>query len=168
MKNSKLGDLRSSFYGRLEDLSEETIKRIIMKLLIFKVLKEKFNSFRVEATILVYINVGRMVDHFKRGSIRIILTDTLAQEEHDELLRSMRETKKRTKGDRKDLKKKLGKGGVAADESSEDSDVEDSDDQKCKTESIEKSSSKKKKIKDEKVSSKLEKKRKKKQEKIDS
>lgn len=105
MKNSKLGDLRSSFFGRLEDLSEETIKRIIMKLLIFKVLKEKFNSFRVEQTILVYINVGRMIDHFKRGAIRIILTDQLAIEEQDALLRSMRETKKRSKTDRKKLKK---------------------------------------------------------------
>lgn len=67
IKNSKLGDLRNSFFGRLEDYSEETIKRIIMKLLIYKVLKEKFNSFRVEQTILVYVNVGRMIDIFKRG-----------------------------------------------------------------------------------------------------
>ena len=46
-----------------------------MKLLIHKVLKEKFNSFRVEQTILVYLNTGRMLEHFKRGAIRIILTD---------------------------------------------------------------------------------------------
>jgi hypothetical protein len=66
-KNSKLGDLRTSFFGRLEDYSNETIMRIVMKLLIFKVLKEKFNSFRVEQTILVYVNTGRMIEHFKRG-----------------------------------------------------------------------------------------------------
>lgn len=64
-KNSKLGDLRNSFFGRLEQYTEETIKRIIMKLLIYKVLKEKFNSFRVEQTILVYVNVGRMIENFK-------------------------------------------------------------------------------------------------------
>ena len=100
-KNSKLGDLRTSFFGRLEDYSEETIKRIIMKLLIFKVLKEKFNSFRVEQTILVYVNVGRMIENFKRGQIRIILTDCINKKEEDELKKLKttvtKEGKKRSK-----------------------------------------------------------------------
>jgi hypothetical protein len=56
-----------------------------MKLLIFKVLKEKFNSFRVEQTILVYVNVGRMIDNFKRGQIRIILTDCIDKHEDADL-----------------------------------------------------------------------------------
>lgn len=56
-----------------------------MKLLIFKVLKEKFNSFRVEQTILVYVNVGRMIENFKRGQIRIILTDCINKKEEDDL-----------------------------------------------------------------------------------
>jgi len=43
-----MDDIRRAFFGRLSSYSEETIKRIIMKLLINKVLKEKFNSFKVE------------------------------------------------------------------------------------------------------------------------
>jgi hypothetical protein len=52
-------DIRKSFFGKLADLTEVQIKQIVMKLLINKVLKEKFNSFRVEQTILVYIIPGR-------------------------------------------------------------------------------------------------------------
>ena len=40
-------DIRKAFFGRLSDLSEEAIKRMIMRLLINKVIKEKFNSFKV-------------------------------------------------------------------------------------------------------------------------
>ncbi len=46
-----------------------------MKLLVNKVLKEKFNSFKVEQTILVYIIPGRRIQAFKDGSVRIAITD---------------------------------------------------------------------------------------------
>ena len=41
-------DIRKAFFGRLADYSDDAIKRMIMRLLINKVIKEKFNSFRVE------------------------------------------------------------------------------------------------------------------------
>jgi len=67
-----------------------------MKLLIFKCLKEKFNSFRVEQTILVYVNVGRMIENFKRGLIRIILTDCINKEEEKLLKKDVvKDVKKR-------------------------------------------------------------------------
>ena len=112
-KNSKLGDLRTSFFGRLEDYSEETIKRIIMKLLIFKVLKEKFNSFRVEQTILVYVNVGRMIENFKRGQIRIILTDCINKDEESILKKDGKDV---AKDGKKRAKKQLMKDKVAGEE----------------------------------------------------
>jgi hypothetical protein len=68
-------DIRKSFFGKLADLTEVQIKQIVMKLLINKVLKEKFNSFRVEQTILVYIIPGRRMQAFKEGLIRIVITD---------------------------------------------------------------------------------------------
>ena len=48
-----------------------------MKLLISKVLKEKFNSFKVEQTIMVYIIPGRRMQAFKDGAIRIVITDVV-------------------------------------------------------------------------------------------
>lgn len=48
-----------------------------MKLLINKVLKEKFNSFKVEQTIMVYIIPGRRMQAFKDGAIRIVITDVI-------------------------------------------------------------------------------------------
>lgn len=80
-----------------------------MKLLIFKVLKEKFNSFRVEQTILVYVNVGRMIDGFKRGQVRIILTDCINKDEEMDLKKlKKRETlEQKKKNKTKCLKDKL-------------------------------------------------------------
>lgn len=72
-----------------------------MKLLIYKVLKEKFNSFRVEQTILVYVNVGRMIENFKRGQVRIILTDCISKREEQDLKKSLKEP-----SDIKEVKKK--------------------------------------------------------------
>ena len=66
-KCNKLDDIKRTFFGRLVDYPDECIKRIIMKLLICKVLKEKFNSFRVEQTILVYLIPGRRIEAFKHG-----------------------------------------------------------------------------------------------------
>ena len=66
-KSTKLEDISKAFFGRLSDLSEEQIKRLVMKLLIQKVLKEKFNSFKVEQTILVYLIPGRRMHAFKQG-----------------------------------------------------------------------------------------------------
>jgi hypothetical protein len=43
-----MDDIKRAFFGKLSDYSEEAIKRMIMRLLINKVLKEKFNSFKVE------------------------------------------------------------------------------------------------------------------------
>ena len=79
-----------------------------MKLLIYKVLKEKFNSFRVEQTILVYINVGRMIENFKRGQVRIILTDCISKREEQDLKKKVNDTsdtKKKQK--KKSLKDKV-------------------------------------------------------------
>lgn len=76
-KNTKMEDMKSTFFGRLSTFSEDLIKRIIMRLLINKVLKEKFNAFKVEQTILVYLIPGRKMNNFKRGEIHIILTDCL-------------------------------------------------------------------------------------------
>lgn len=76
-------DIRKAFFGRLADYSDDTIKRMIMRLLINKVIKEKFNSFRVEQTILVYLIPGRRIDQFKDGQIRIILTDCIEKDEED-------------------------------------------------------------------------------------
>ena len=80
-----MDDIKKAFFGRLADYTEETIKRMIMRLLINKVVKEKFNSFRVEQTILVYMIPGRRIDMFKEGQIRIILTDCVEKEEEDKL-----------------------------------------------------------------------------------
>ena len=41
-------DIQKAFFGKLADYTDEQIKRMIMRLLINKVLKEKFNSFKVE------------------------------------------------------------------------------------------------------------------------
>ena len=81
-------DIRKAFFGRLADYSDDTIKRMIMRLLINKVIKEKFNSFRVEQTILVYLIPGRRIDQFKDGQIRIILTDCIEKDEEDQLKRN--------------------------------------------------------------------------------
>ena len=80
-------DIRKAFFGRLSDYSEEAIKRMIMRLLINKVLKEKFNSYAVERTILVYLIPGRRVDQFKKGQIRIVLTDCIEKDDELELKR---------------------------------------------------------------------------------
>ena len=69
----------------MSDYSDEAIKRMIMRLLINKVLKEKFNSFKVEQTILVYLIPGRRVDQFKKGQIRIVLTDCVEKEDETKL-----------------------------------------------------------------------------------
>ena len=63
---------------------------MIMKLLINKVLKEKFNSFKVEQTILVYLIPGRRIDDFKQSKIRIILTDCVEKDDEKELKRQER------------------------------------------------------------------------------
>lgn len=70
-----MDDVKKAFFGKLYDCSDDCIKRMIMKLLINKVLKEKFNSFKVEQTILVYLIPGRRIEDFKQSKIRIILTD---------------------------------------------------------------------------------------------
>ena len=44
-KNTKMDEIKQAFYGRLSTCSEDLIKRIVMKLLINKVLKEKFNAY---------------------------------------------------------------------------------------------------------------------------
>ena len=47
-KNNKMEDIRKAFFGKLSGYSDDAIKRMIMRLLINKVIKEKFNSFKVE------------------------------------------------------------------------------------------------------------------------
>jgi hypothetical protein len=86
-KSSKMDDVKKAFFGKLYDCSDDCIKRIIMKLLINKVLKEKFNSFKVEQTILVYLIPGRRIDEFKQGKIRIILTDCVDKEDEKKQMR---------------------------------------------------------------------------------
>ena len=76
-KSSKMEDISKAFFGRLSELTEEQIKRLVMKLLINKVLKEKFNSFKVEQTIMVYIIPGRRMQAFKDGAVRIVITDVM-------------------------------------------------------------------------------------------
>lgn len=70
-----MDDIKNIFYGKLSGLKEEQIKRIIMKLLVNKVLRESFSSYQVEQTILVYLKLGRQYETFKNGGIRIVLTD---------------------------------------------------------------------------------------------
>ena len=85
-----MDDVKQAFFGRLADYSDDCIKRMIMKLLINKVLKEKFNSFKVEQTILVYLIPGRRIDDFKQSKIRIILTDCVEKDDEKELKRQER------------------------------------------------------------------------------
>eukprot|EP00347_Sterkiella_histriomuscorum_P003511 403364021 len=99
-KTTKMDEIKQSYYGRLSDYSEELIKRIVMRLLINKVLKEKFNAYQVEATILVYLIPGRMFDAFKRGQMRIVLTDCLEKESENQYIKAK-------KKEDKDLKKKF-------------------------------------------------------------
>jgi hypothetical protein len=40
-----MDDIKEQFFGKLRDYSEELLKRIVMKLLIHKVLREKFASY---------------------------------------------------------------------------------------------------------------------------
>jgi len=58
---------------------------------------------------LVYVNVGRMIDGFKRGQVRIILTDCINKEEEMDLKKlKKRETlDQKKKNKTKCLKDKL-------------------------------------------------------------
>ena len=90
-------DISKAFFGRLSDLSEDQIKRLVMKLLINKVVKEKFNSFKIESTILVYIIPGRRMQAFKDGSVRIAITDVVDTQDRkleDRLKKSERKAQK--------------------------------------------------------------------------
>jgi hypothetical protein len=93
LKSTKLEDISKAFFGRLSDLSEEQIKRLVMKLLVQKVLKEKFNSFKVEQTILVYIIPGRRMQAFKDGSVRIVITDVCDIEEKQKVVKIKKKEK---------------------------------------------------------------------------
>jgi uncharacterized protein YjhX (UPF0386 family) len=85
-----MDDVKKAFFGKLYDCSDDCIKRMIMKLLINKVLKEKFNSFKVEQTILVYLIPGRRIEDFKQSKIRIILTDCVEKDDELELKRQQK------------------------------------------------------------------------------
>ena len=105
-----------------------------MKLLIYKVLKEKFNSFRVEQTILVYVNVGRMIENFKRGQVRVILTDCINKKEESDLLKlknakgkKEKPKKRKEKADRKKKKKGEQETAETAEDWTSDSDSDSSD-----------------------------------------
>ncbi len=54
-----------------------------MKLLIYKMFKIKLNIFRVKQTILVYVNVCRMIVYFKNGLVMIIFIDYI--DKHEEI-----------------------------------------------------------------------------------
>jgi len=86
-------DIKERFFGKLAHLQEDTIKRIVMRLLIWKVLKEKFNSFKVEQTILVYVIPGRKLESFKKAEIKIVMTDCLNKD--DEKARKQEEARER-------------------------------------------------------------------------
>lgn len=59
-----------------------------MKLLVTKVLRESFSTFQIEQTILVYLKIGRQYENFKRGLIRIRLTDCTEKECEERLRKS--------------------------------------------------------------------------------
>ena len=62
-----------SFHGKLSHLTDETIKRIVMRLLIVKVFKEKFVLQRAQDVTMVYIEPGRKIENFKKGEIPIVM-----------------------------------------------------------------------------------------------
>ena len=70
-----------------------------MKLLVNKILRESFSTYQVEQTILVYLKLGRQFENFKKGGIRIILTDCIEKE-------CEQEYKKLKKKEDRDFKKK--------------------------------------------------------------
>ena len=119
-KCTKMEEIAKAFFGRLSDLSEEHIKRLIMKLLIQKVVKEKFNSFKVEQTILVYLIPGRRLQAFKEGSVRIVITDVVDEEE----LKLENQLKKCERKFISDLKKKHATGVIKPSSQTEASPVE--------------------------------------------
>jgi len=45
MKTSKMDDIKNIFFGKLKDYTEDHIKRIVMKLLVNKVLRESFSTY---------------------------------------------------------------------------------------------------------------------------
>lgn len=75
-----MDDIKAVFFGKLSDYREDLIKRIIMKLLVTKVLRESFSTYQLESTILVYLKLGRQFENFRRGGIRIKLTDCTEKE----------------------------------------------------------------------------------------
>ena len=100
-KTSKMDEIKTVFFGKLAGYKEELIKRIIMKLLIFKVLRESFSTYQVEQTILVYMKLGRQFENFKRGAIRVTLTDCIEKDNEIEYKKQkqkeQRENKKKFK-----------------------------------------------------------------------
>jgi hypothetical protein len=72
--------LKSSYFGKLSGYREDHVKRLIMKLLVGKVLRESFSTFQIEQTILVYLKIGRQYENFKKGLIRVRLTDCTEKE----------------------------------------------------------------------------------------
>ena len=77
-KINKFLDLKSDFHGRLKHIDENLIRRICIKLLRLEILKEKINMLTFNdgaSTSATYITVGENIDQFKRGKIKIFLTN---------------------------------------------------------------------------------------------
>ena len=57
----------------------------------------------------MYINVGRMIENFKRGQVRIILTDCISKREEQDLkkLKAKEPTDMKKKQKKKSLKDKV-------------------------------------------------------------
>ena len=77
-KINKFLDLKSDFHGRLKHIDENLIRRIWIKLLRLGVLKEKINLLTFNdggTTSATYITCGDNMDQFKRGHLKIFLTN---------------------------------------------------------------------------------------------
>ena len=74
---------------------------MIMKLLVHRVLRESFSTCPMleQQTILVYLKLGRQFESFKRGLMRVKLTDCIEKE-------SEREYQKRQRKGERDRKRR--------------------------------------------------------------
>lgn len=95
-----MDDIKAVYFGKLASYKEDHIKRIIMKLLVSKVLRESFSTQVEQCSILVYLKLGRQYENFRKGGLRIVLTDCTEKDCEVEY------TKMRRKEDR-DMKKKF-------------------------------------------------------------
>lgn len=109
-KNTKLDEMKSIFFGKLRGHTDDHIKRLIMKLLVNKILRESFSTYQVEQTLLVYLKLGRNFERFKKGQFRIMLTDCTEKD-------CEKEYKKTKRKEDRDFKKQYEKNLVENGES---------------------------------------------------